>query len=63
LCKGEQIKQKRKIDRAPIVSFKGSFNVRLGTELHRKAAFEASRRGISLNALVEEALRQSIGQR
>ncbi|MCL2153508.1 MAG: type II toxin-antitoxin system HicB family antitoxin [Oscillospiraceae bacterium] len=41
--------------------FKGSFNVRVGSELHRQAALEASGRGISLNALVEDALRQVVG--
>jgi predicted HicB family RNase H-like nuclease len=43
--------------------FKGSFNVRIGSELHRKAALEASGRGISLNALVEDALKQAVGQK
>jgi predicted HicB family RNase H-like nuclease len=43
--------------------FKGSFNVRVGSELHRQAALEASERGVSLNALVEDALRQVVGQR
>jgi predicted HicB family RNase H-like nuclease len=32
-------------------------------ELHRKAALEASGRGISLNALVEDALIQFVNQR
>jgi predicted HicB family RNase H-like nuclease len=41
--------------------FKGSFNVRLGSDLHRKAALAASARGVSLNALVEDAVRQSVG--
>ena len=47
----------------PEKPFKGSFNVRIGTELHRKAALEASGRGVSLNAFVEDALRQVVGQR
>jgi predicted HicB family RNase H-like nuclease len=42
--------------------FKGSFNVRVGADLHRKAALMASARGVSLNALVEEALRQTVNQ-
>jgi len=40
--------------------FKGSFNVRIKAELHRQAAQAASARGISLNALVEEAIRQAV---
>jgi len=44
----------------PEKPFKGSFNVRIGTDLHRKAALAASVRGISLNTLVEDAIRQTV---
>ena len=44
----------------PEKPFKGSFNVRIGTDLHRKAALAASARGISLNTLVEDAIKQTI---
>ena len=47
-------------DKQPEKPFKGSFNVRIGSELHRKAALAASARGISLNMLVEEAIRQTV---
>ena len=40
--------------------FKGSFNVRVGSELHRQAALQASGRGVSLNSFVEEALKQFV---
>ncbi|QUY40398.1 type II toxin-antitoxin system HicB family antitoxin (plasmid) [Acaryochloris marina S15] len=40
----------------PEHSFKGSFNIRPGTQLHRQAAIAAQQRGINLNALVTEAL-------
>ena len=46
----------------PEKPFKGSFNVRIETELHRKAALTASIRGISLDSLVEDAIRHSVGQ-
>lgn len=46
----------------PEKPFKGSFNVRLGANLHRRAALAASVRGISLNALVEDAVRQAVDQ-
>ena len=46
--------------REPEKPFKGSFNVRIGTELHRKAALAASARGVSLNTLVEDAIRQAV---
>ena len=44
----------------PEKPFKGSFNVRIGTDLHRKAALAASTQGISLNSLVEKAIRQTV---
>jgi predicted HicB family RNase H-like nuclease len=47
----------------PEKSFKGSFNVRIGADLHRKAALKASERGISLNTLVGDAIRHAVGQR
>jgi predicted HicB family RNase H-like nuclease len=36
--------------------FKGSFNVRTGSDLHRRAVLAAERQGINLNKLVSEAL-------
>ena len=44
----------------PEKSFKGSFNVRVEAELHRKAAMAAFSRDISLNAFVEDAIRQAV---
>ncbi|WP_293087198.1 type II toxin-antitoxin system HicB family antitoxin [Moorena sp. SIO4A1] len=42
----------------PEKPFKGSFNIRPGTELHRRAAYAAIEQGINLNQLVTEALEQ-----
>jgi predicted HicB family RNase H-like nuclease len=44
----------------PEKPFKGSFNVRINADLHRKLAITASNRGVSLNTFVNEAIRQSI---
>ena len=44
----------------PEKPFKGSFNVRIGSDLHRKATLAASARGVSLNTLVEDAIRHSV---
>ena len=44
----------------PEKAFKGSFNVRIGSDLHRKAALTASARGVSLNTLVENAIQQAV---
>jgi len=47
-------------DIVPEKPFKGSFNVRIGTELHRKAVLAASAQGVSLNTFVEDAIRQTV---
>ena len=44
----------------PERAFKGSFNVRLDPELHRRAAIKAAVKGISLNSFVEESIRHSL---
>ncbi|MDR2569411.1 MAG: type II toxin-antitoxin system HicB family antitoxin [Oscillospiraceae bacterium] len=44
----------------PEKPFKGSFNIRIGAELHRKAALIASSQGVSLNTFVESAVRQAV---
>jgi predicted HicB family RNase H-like nuclease len=53
LCK------KQKID--PEKPFKGSFNVRTGTELHRLAALTAHEKGSNINQVVIEALKNYLG--
>ncbi len=40
--------------------FKGSFNVRVGRDLHQKAAYEARRRGVALNELIIQALKNEM---
>lgn len=42
----------------PDQSFRGSFNVRTGSDLHRKAALYAKEKGINLNNVVTEALEE-----
>lgn len=48
LCQSEGV--------APETPFKGTFNVRTGSELHRKAALYANEQGLNLNTVVTEAL-------
>lgn len=43
--------------RKPDVPLKGSFNVRPGRELHRRAMLYAKREGVALNTVVSDALR------
>ncbi len=40
----------------PEKPFRGSFNVRTGSDLHRKASLLAKEKGINLNKVVTEAL-------
>jgi len=40
----------------PDKPFKGSFNVHIGSQLHRQAALCAQQRGVNLNQLVTDAL-------
>jgi predicted HicB family RNase H-like nuclease len=44
--------------RKPDVPLKGSFNVRPGRDLHRRAMIVARRKGLNLNAVVSEALQR-----
>lgn len=45
-------------EKKPQKSFKGSFNIRMQPELHRKAAITSLEQGVSLNQLVNEAVAQ-----
>ena len=44
----------------PMRSYKGSFNVRIPPEIHKKAVEKATRMGVSLNRLVQEALEKEL---
>lgn len=53
----ELCRQKKK---DPDKTYKGSFNIRLSAELHRKAAYSASRRHLSLNEFVGKAISYAV---
>lgn len=46
----------KQLGKNPEKTFKGSFNIRVSGELHRKAALLASKKGLNLNDVVREAL-------
>ena len=48
------------VGKSPDKTFKGVFNVRLGKELHRKAAMAALSQQISLNELMTQAVRRYV---
>jgi len=48
------------IGKEPLKSYKGLFNVRVPSNLHREAAMEAVKRNINLNQLIKQALEHEI---
>lgn len=50
------------IGKTPDREFKGSFNVRIDQDLHREAAFDADREGMTLNQYVENAIRAAVNK-
>lgn len=44
----------------PEIPFKGSLNVRLGSELHRRVAIAAEQQHLSINKFITETLDQAI---
>ena len=50
----------QQVGKSPEKTYSGSFNVRIGADLHSKAARKASAFGISLNDFVREAVRSSL---
>jgi predicted HicB family RNase H-like nuclease len=53
----------KELGEEPEKPFKGSFNVRIGSELHREAAVAASQDGISLNEFVARGVKEAIERR
>ena len=47
-------------NKTPNKPFKGSFNVRIGSDLHREAMMQAQDQGINLNEFVKQAIKTSI---
>jgi predicted HicB family RNase H-like nuclease len=50
----------KELNKAPLKSFKGSFNIRINPKLHAAAYRKALQEGISLNELVEQSIEQYI---
>lgn len=53
----------RETDKPLQKSYKGSFNVRIDPELHKKAALLSSSIGLSLNQIVESAIKKYIEEK
>lgn len=50
----------KEANKEPLKSCKGSFNVRISPEIHRKALEKATIMGMSLNQLVQKAIEQEV---
>ncbi|MGQ3684568.1 MAG: type II toxin-antitoxin system HicB family antitoxin [Candidatus Loosdrechtia sp.] len=50
-------------DKEPMKSYKGSFNVRISPELHRKAVVTAKKKGITLNKFIQRAIEKELVQK
>ena len=53
----------QKIGKQPDKEFKGSFNVRLTPELHKKAALEAAKQKMTLNQYVSNAIDKAVNRK
>jgi predicted HicB family RNase H-like nuclease len=51
------------LGREPQHAFSGSFNVRIGQDLHKEAAIYALKEDISLNVFVKSAIRQKLDKK
>ena len=49
-----------KFHRSPDKEFKGSFNIRIPSDLHRRLALEAAKKHLSLNQFVKITLAQAV---
>lgn len=49
--------------RQPEVAYKGSFNVRISPELHKRLVMYATAHQMSLNSYIEETLKNSVAAR
>jgi predicted HicB family RNase H-like nuclease len=48
---------------SPEKPLKGSFNVRVGPDLHRRAVIAAAHAGVSLNSFITQALEAAVAER
>lgn len=50
----------KELGKTPDRSYKGTFNVRVGSQLHKAAVLTAKQHGIALNEFVKRAIQQSL---
>ncbi|MGO9374305.1 MAG: type II toxin-antitoxin system HicB family antitoxin [Syntrophobacteraceae bacterium] len=52
----------KELGRSPDKPFKGTFNIRVGSELHQKLAKQAALKHASINDIVKQALIECLGK-
>ncbi len=50
----------KEIGKDPSITCSGTFNVRVGTDLHTKAVFSAKKNGMTLNEFVRNAIQEKV---
>jgi predicted HicB family RNase H-like nuclease len=50
----------RQTNKEPLKSYKGSFNIRISPDLHKKAVLKSITRGVSLNQFVQKAIEHEV---
>jgi len=53
----------KKLNREPQKAFSGSLNIRIGAELHKKAAMEAHLSNISLNEFIKKSVNEKLSDK
>ena len=56
----DYIKTCKELNVEPQKPYRGTFNVRIGRDLHRAAAIAAKQKGINLNELVKRAIEREV---
>lgn len=58
----DYLKTCEKMGKPPSREFKGSFNVRIQPELHRKAHLKSQALNVSMNKYIEEIIKREVGR-
>ncbi len=50
----------KKVNKDPYKSFKGTFNIRISSDLHRQATLKAKKHNLNLNQFVQKAIEHAV---
>lgn len=63
VCIDDYIKMCKHFGKSPEKEYSGSFNVRVGSELHKKLDIASQEQGISINQFIIDALNETFSQK